>query len=31
VYKRFIEEGVEIPYTKQDVYIKEVPSSWKGE
>lgn len=26
VYKRFIQEGVEIPYSKQDVYIKELPS-----
>ncbi|MCB1925513.1 MAG: mechanosensitive ion channel family protein [Gammaproteobacteria bacterium] len=27
VYKRFIEEGIEIPYSKQDVYIKEMPAS----
>ncbi len=26
VYKRFIEEGVEIPYSKRDVYIKEMPT-----
>ncbi len=25
VYKRFIEEGIEIPYSKQDLYIKELP------
>ncbi|MCB1725533.1 MAG: mechanosensitive ion channel family protein [Gammaproteobacteria bacterium] len=25
VYKRFIEEGIEIPYSKHDVYIKEMP------
>jgi len=25
VYKRFIEEGVEIPYSKHDLYIKELP------
>ena len=27
IYKRFNEEGIEIPYSKQDVYIKEMPSS----
>jgi len=27
IYKRFNEEGIEIPYSKQDVYIKELPSS----
>ena len=27
VYKRFQEEGIEIPYAKQDLYIKEMPSS----
>lgn len=27
VYKRFIEEAIEIPYAKQDVYIKELPAS----
>jgi MscS family membrane protein len=26
VYKRFIEEKVEIPYSKHDLYIKEMPS-----
>lgn len=26
IYKRFIEEGIEIPFTKQDIYIKELPS-----
>jgi len=25
VYKRFIEENIEIPYSKQDLYIKEMP------
>ncbi len=25
IYKRFIEENVEIPYSKQDLYIKEMP------
>ncbi len=25
IYKRFAAEGIEIPYTKQDVYIKEWP------
>ena len=25
VYKRFIEEKIEIPYSKQDLYIKELP------
>jgi len=25
IYKRFIEEKVEIPYSKQDLYIKELP------
>ncbi len=25
VYKRFIAEGIEIPYAKQDLYIKEMP------
>ena len=27
VYKRFIEEKIEIPYSKHDLYIKEMPSS----
>ncbi len=26
VYKRFIAEGVEIPYSKHDVYIKQMPT-----
>ncbi len=26
VYKRFNEEGIEIPYAKQDLYIKEFPN-----
>jgi small-conductance mechanosensitive channel len=25
IYKRFMSEGIEIPYNKQDVYIKELP------
>ncbi len=27
IYKRFNSEGIEIPYNKQDVYIKQMPSS----
>lgn len=27
IYKRFMHEGIEIPYNKQDVYIKELPTS----
>jgi small-conductance mechanosensitive channel len=27
VYKRFQQEGIEIPYSKQDVYIKEIPGA----
>ena len=27
IYKAFLAAGIEIPYTKQDVYIKEAPSS----
>ena len=27
VYKKFMEAGVEIPYAKQDVYIKSMPNS----
>jgi small-conductance mechanosensitive channel len=27
VYKRFQQEGIEIPYSKQDVYIKEMPEA----
>lgn len=26
VYKAFIKEGIEIPYSKQDIYIKEMPT-----
>ena len=26
VYKRFRDENIEIPYAKQDLYIKEVPT-----
>jgi small-conductance mechanosensitive channel len=27
IYKRFNEEGIEIPYSKHDVYIKQMPTS----
>lgn len=27
IYKRFMAEGLEIPYSKHDVYIKEMPTS----
>jgi len=27
IYKRFIEEEIEIPYSKHDLYIKEMPST----
>ena len=30
VYRRFQKEGIEIPYSKQDVYIKEMPDSGFG-
>ncbi len=30
IYKLFNAEGVEIPYSKQDVYIKEMPGSSSG-
>ena len=30
VYKRFIEEEIEIAYNKQDIYIKELPKGWKS-
>jgi MscS family membrane protein len=30
VYKRFQREGIEIPYSKQDVYIKEMPGPGKS-
>ena len=26
VYKRFRRDGIEIPYAKQDVYVKELPT-----
>lgn len=29
IYKRFNELGIEIPYSKQDIYIKEFPSNLK--
>jgi small-conductance mechanosensitive channel len=29
IYKRFIEEEIEIPYSKHDLYIKEMPSAEK--
>jgi small-conductance mechanosensitive channel len=25
IYKKFVEQGIEIPYSKQDLYIKELP------
>jgi small-conductance mechanosensitive channel len=28
IYKRFLEEKIEIPYSKQDLYIKEMPKSF---
>ena len=31
VYKAFNREGIEIPYAKQDVYIKELPASMRGD
>ena len=30
VYKRFLAEGIEIPYAKQDVFIKEWPATRSG-
>lgn len=30
IYLAFTRQGVEIPYSKQDVYIKEMPSASKG-
>ena len=27
IYNRFMQEGIEIPYNKQDIYIKEMPKS----
>ncbi len=29
IYKRFIEEEIEIPYSKHDLYIKEMPTAQK--
>jgi MscS family membrane protein len=29
IFKRFREEGIEIPYAKQDVYVKELPAAAK--
>jgi small-conductance mechanosensitive channel len=26
VYKRFLKEGIEIPYPKRDVYVREMRS-----
>jgi len=26
IYHKFIEHNIEIPYSKQDLYIKELPS-----
>ena len=31
VYKRFMADGIEIPYSKQDLYIKEMPGTNDGE
>ncbi len=33
VYKRFMQEGIEIPYAKHDLYIKQLPppSAWRGD
>ncbi len=30
VYKKFLEQGIEIPYNKQDIYIKDIPDSIKS-
>jgi len=27
IYQKFNEEGIEIPYPKQDVYIKQTPKT----
>jgi small-conductance mechanosensitive channel len=27
IYKRFMAEGIEIPYMKQDLYIKSLPDT----
>lgn len=31
IYKRFHEEGVEIPYSKHDIYIKQMPANMEPE
>lgn len=31
IYKKFIEEGIEIPYSKQDLYIKGLPEHFQTE
>jgi small-conductance mechanosensitive channel len=31
IYKRFREQGIEIPYNKQDIYVKEFPSISKAD
>ncbi len=30
IYKRFAAEGIEIPYSKHDIYIKELPADQSG-
>ncbi len=30
IYKRFDSEGIEIPYSKHDIFIKEMPSTGEG-
>jgi len=29
IYKRFQQEGIEIPYNKQELFIKELPTAAK--
>ena len=31
IYKRFAQEGIEIPYPKRDVYVRHVPSSTEAQ
>jgi len=31
IYKCFAREGIEIPYPKQDVYVRHVPSSTQAQ
>ncbi len=31
IYKRFREEGIEIPYSKQELFIKELPAATKSD